>query len=88
MNQLVGKFPDPPIPDIDPEGYMYPPWEKYPNIPHGSIGWRMGVGEVYLENFVVWWSRQPRPIRLKVREKYPEPSSWLGYWKSLSSAGA
>ncbi|SHJ13046.1 hypothetical protein SAMN02745163_01377 [Clostridium cavendishii DSM 21758] len=24
-----------------------PLWLKYPNIPQGSIGWRMGYGEEY-----------------------------------------
>ncbi len=29
-----------------------PPWKKYPEIPCGSIGWRMGDGEAYMFS---WW---------------------------------
>jgi hypothetical protein len=54
-------------------------------IPRGSIGWRMGVGEQYLDDFRAWWSRTPRTIRLALRADHPEPDDWSGFWKSLSS---
>jgi hypothetical protein len=34
------------------DGLLPPPWMRYPRIPMGSIGWRMGQGESYL---VEWW---------------------------------
>jgi len=79
-------WPDPPIPDLDGAGLMRPPWQKYPNLLRQSMGWRMGQGEVYLDQFKVWWSRQARDIRLATKAKYPEPAEWSGYWASLSAA--
>ena len=35
---------------------MDPPWQKYPDIPAGSIGWRMGCGEDYYNQFYRWFS--------------------------------
>jgi hypothetical protein len=82
---VSGPFPDPPIQDLDADGLMVPPWIKYPNIGEGSIGWRMGIGEHYKDTlYPVWWSRQPRPVRLRVRKQYPEPNWWSGYYKSLA----
>ena len=88
QNSQVGPWPDPPIPDLDADGFMRPPWEKFPNLPRGSSGWRMGIGEQYIESFSNWWSRQARPTRLALRAKYPEPSNWSGYWLSISGARA
>ncbi len=85
---MTDPFPDPDIPDFDDDNQMRPPWAKYPNLPRGSMGWRMGAGEVYLEQHAVWWSRQSRPSRLQVRASYPEPERWAGYWLSLSSPNA
>ncbi len=31
--------------------YMAPLWIKYPEISESSIGWRMGYGEAYAEEF-------------------------------------
>jgi hypothetical protein len=80
----IEPFPDPDIPDFDDDGQMRPPWAKYPNLPRGCMGWRMGVGESYLDQYAAWWARQPRPFRLQVRDAYPEPDEWVGYWRSLS----
>jgi hypothetical protein len=82
----VGPWPDPPIPDFDSDGLMCPPWIKFPNLPRKSSGWRMGMGESYLEGFDTWWSHQARPVRLSARAKYPEPQEWSGFWQSRSGA--
>jgi hypothetical protein len=76
----AGPWPDPPIPDLDSDGLMVPPWIKYPNLPRTSMGWRMGQGEAYRDDFDLWWSRQPRNIRLAARSKYPESVEWSGFW--------
>jgi hypothetical protein len=65
--QQVSPWPNPEIDTFDSERLMLPPWLKYPNIPIHSIGWKMGVGEVYLEDYAIWWSRQPRAIRIKTK---------------------
>jgi hypothetical protein len=83
MKETVGPFPDPQVPSTDASGFMVPPWVKYPNIPRQSIGWRMGVGEQYLQEFVSWWSKQVRANRLALRDAYPEPEQWSGFFRSL-----
>jgi hypothetical protein len=35
---------------------MKPPWKKFPDIAAGSIGWRMGAGEGYYDQFYRWFS--------------------------------
>jgi hypothetical protein len=74
-----GLFPDPPIPDLDDEGWLVPPWIKYPNIARRSMGWRMGMGEWYRDKFREWWSQQPNDLRLKYKTKYVEPDDWNGF---------
>ena len=37
------------------QNLMAPLWLKYPSIPEGSIGWRMGYGESYAEQFYQWF---------------------------------
>lgn len=81
MTNVVGPWTEPEIPTFDAEGLMVPPWVKYPNLPRGSMGWRMGVGESYLDDFDKWWSRQRRDVRLRVKSVYPEPSDWPEYYK-------
>jgi hypothetical protein len=81
QDSYIGKpFPNPEIPDLDEKNLMRPPWEKYPNLQIGSLGWRMGAGETYLEKFEAWFSRQARPIRLETRTKYPAPIGWEFFW--------
>lgn len=85
MSRTVAPFPDPPIPDIDSAGLRVPPWIKYPNIPLGSIGWRMGTGEDYWYSFRDWWLLQPGAVRLQVKTNYPEPELWAGFYTRLKA---
>lgn len=80
-----GPWPEPPIPDFDTDGLMNPPWVKFPNLPRASMGWRMGQGEAYLDDFDVWFSRQARATRLAIRGRYPEPSEWAGFWTNCGA---
>ena len=79
--KVVGPWPDPPIPDFDGNDLMVPPWIKYPNLPRGSMGWRMGLGESYLEQFDAWYNRQHRDTHKSVWSEYPEPSDWQGFYR-------
>lgn len=36
---------------------MAPLWLMYPEIPNGSIGWRMGYGEGYAIDFYLWFNK-------------------------------
>ncbi len=62
---------------------MVPPWVKFPNIPLGSIGWRMGMGEDYRDRFAKWYNRQLRAVKLAVRARYPESDRWVGFYRRL-----
>jgi hypothetical protein len=66
--KIVGPWPDPEIPTFDNDGIMVPPWVKYPNIPKGSMGWRMGQGEIYKDNFLKWYSSNSLQKQLRNKE--------------------
>ena len=74
-------WPDPEIPTIDDGGIMVPPWIKYPNLPIGSMGWRMGQGEIYIDDFYSWYFSNPREKRVEIMNKYKEPNEWTGFYK-------
>lgn len=55
---------------------MAPEWLMYPNIPNGSIGWRMGSGEVYIMDFYRWFNKLDEEEKKKYKEMFPEPKIW------------
>ena len=71
------------VPDFDQGGIMVPPWVKYPHIPFGSIGWRMGDGENYRYRFGEWWLSQNEDIRIQSKIAYPEPDEWPCFYAVL-----
>lgn len=57
---------------------MVPPWKRFPNLPAGDIGWRMGEGEHYLNK---WWE-WAKALNVSSRQNYlvrnsPIPKDWL-----------
>lgn len=66
--------------NTDPDGEPYPPWLKYPNLPRTSMGWRMGEGESYAEEFEGWLARQPEEVLQNYQVKYPAPLEWAKIW--------
>lgn len=81
--QNQNSYLDDSVPKYDDENLMVPPWVKFPNLKHSSMGWRMGVGEAYKDDFQSWFISQLRETELKIIKKYPEPSEWAGYYKEL-----
>lgn len=81
--KLSTSFPSPEIQQFDDERLMVPPWIKFPNLRRLSMGWRMGIGEAYKDDFRDWYISQIREVELKVRTKYPEPCEWKGYYLDL-----
>jgi hypothetical protein len=62
----------------DPEE-LPPPWAKHPEIPWGSIGWRMGYGESWLMAWGEWLEQQPRDRELRAAylRRHPlAPRTW------------
>ncbi len=65
---------------------MLPPWEKYPAIPLGSAGWRMGHGEEYWFEFARWFAGLQPDAGRAYAEKHPEPTGWSGFYARQASA--
>lgn len=57
-------------------GLMPPLWLKYPNIPEGSIGWRMGYGEAYADAFYSWFYSLSQEEKEEFDKKFPKPVCW------------
>lgn len=55
---------------------MAPLWLMYPEIPNGSIGWRMGYGEGYAIDFYLWFNKLEEDEKKKYKEMFPEPKRW------------
>jgi hypothetical protein len=61
---------------------MEPPWIAFPDIPSGSIGWRMGGGESFLMIWDRWYRKLSKDIRLQYQANHPEPTDWEGFYES------
>jgi hypothetical protein len=60
---------------------MKPPWLEFPMYPPGSMGWRMGHGEKYREEWDAWFAKLwPMELREEYAAQYPEPEEWRGYY--------
>ena len=67
---------------------MPPPWLAYRQIECCSIGWRMGYGEYYLDQFLEWFDSLSDEEQSEYRTLFPEPLTWKGWWdKELSDDG-
>lgn len=55
-------------------------WNKYPEIPNGSIGWRMGYGEDYAIEFYRWFKSMDHKGQTNFIAQNPEPEEWFGYY--------
>ncbi len=81
---FAGKIP--PMRDgqhVDPKGKTLPPWLVYPDIPAGSIGWRMGSGEDYYLEFYRYYSRLSEEDATDYAREYPEPRGWHGKYAQI-----
>lgn len=58
---------------------MKPPWEAHPEIPWPSIGWRMGIGEDYLDRFYAWFATLNADAKAQWLKDNPEPEEWEGF---------
>lgn len=66
---------------------MKPPWVEHPDIPIGSIGWRMGYGEEYIETFAIWLAGLRETEREQLVADCPEPPGWEGFYESWERWG-
>ena len=64
---------------------VVPPWRKYPNIPLGSLGWRMGSGEDYWIEFDGWFKRKAAADQRLYAADNPEPQGWEGFYRRMGT---
>jgi hypothetical protein len=57
-----------------------PPWIEFPDIPWGSVGWRMGFGEAHWIEWCRWYSELPELEREQYKHKWPEREDWAGFY--------
>jgi hypothetical protein len=65
--------------ELDASGDLAPPWARHPEIPAGSIGWRMGAGEGWLLTWHHWLATQPPHPAARIeylRRHPPAPRTW------------
>lgn len=53
-----------------------PPWLMFPQLECGSMGWRMGAGEAFLEDRMPWWSALAPEEREAYHRLFPAPLPW------------
>ena len=58
----------------------HPPWIAFPDMPRGSLGWRMGDGEEFWSQFDHWYCRLQPTHRDRYAVQYPEPEGWAGFY--------
>ena len=64
-----------------------PLWVAFPDIPWGSLGWRMGFGEAYADRWIPWFKALSEGARRDYIAKWPEPDEWKGFYQ-LHTTGA
>ncbi len=78
--------------EVAANGELSPPWVKFPTYGRGSLGWRMGAGEHWLELWWLWMSRLPseRQERLGYLKRHgAAPEVWGDVvWTVLTCAAA
>lgn len=60
-----------------------PVWAAFPLIPWGSIGWRMGPGEVYWHAWVGWFRALAPGAQASYQGEWPEPGDWTGFYAMI-----
>lgn len=64
--------------ELTPQDDLLPPWQKFPEIQAGSIGWRMGYGESYMLAWDKWSDKFNQEQLIAYFKKYlPIPLEWL-----------
>lgn len=64
-----------------------PPWEAFPHLGPGSLGWRTGEGEQFLAAWSPAFTRLTLAERVSYRAAHPAPFYWFWfYWPYRSPA--
>lgn len=60
-----------------------PPWLESPQLSRHSMGWRMGRGEDYMSEFLLWFRRMSTEDKQDYVKDYPEESGWVGFYDAI-----
>ena len=63
---------------------LTPPWLKHPELDRYSMGWRMGYGEDYLVDWIVWYKGLSKDGQTKYRADNVPPDEWSDCYESMS----
>ncbi|MDR0567615.1 MAG: NADAR family protein [Spirochaetaceae bacterium] len=66
---------------------MPPLWIMYPHISRFSIGWRMGYGEGYKNDFWQWFDSLASHEQMQYKEMFPAPKVWRGIYNENDDFG-
>lgn len=53
-----------------------PPWKGDHGYPLGSLFWKMGAGEEYLNKWMDWFLALPPDARMKYLDEHEAPPDW------------
>lgn len=70
--------------DLDAQGDIAPPWEKFPHYDRYTIGWRMGAGETWLGKWRDFIQEMPADFAARLaylRRHPPAPYNWADFVK-------
>jgi hypothetical protein len=59
---------------------MWPPWHVFPTYSPTEMGWRMGAGEDYLDNWEKEYQEMSAQGRKAYRRQYPAPLYWFWFY--------
>lgn len=74
--------------ELAAHGTLLPPWQRYPDLPRFSIGWRMGYGEYYLWLWGEWFYKHLSPAEqgaYRARWEPEEPGDFEGWFSEEES---
>jgi len=66
---------------VNAKRLMPPLWIAFPELERYSIGWRMGYGESYRNEWGKWFDSLTEDDVKEYKELFPEPVTWKGYWE-------
>lgn len=64
---------------------MNPLWVEFPDIPWGSLGWRMGFGEQYWAQWQPFYLSLSAHDREIYRRDWPESDEWKGLYEFIET---
>ena len=63
--------------------YLPPPWVFDPDLPRGSIGWRMGDGQDDLAKWQRMFIALSPDLKREYMNRYPAPVEWESMYQYL-----